>query len=135
MTRGNLGEISELRADRSLLNPHFDHYLLADRSCELRKIALPTGGEHLSFIYPNNHLIFCCDLAHVTSPSSTQFGFQHATLYSKAERLVLDLFNSSHNEDNLYTFLDNGTLIRLVYKPTVCFNFSIWCLSFNDDYF
>jgi hypothetical protein len=30
----------------------------------------------------------------------------------------LDLFNSTPDQDHLYTFLDNGTLVKLVYKPS-----------------
>lgn len=45
MARNNLGDIVELRADRSLLNPHFDHYLLSKRSAQLHKVDLPTNGK------------------------------------------------------------------------------------------
>lgn len=117
MSKTNLGVITELRADRSLLNPSFDHYLLANRSSVLRKIELPNGGKILFTLNYNQNV----HLAYFSSPSSKQFGFQHATLYSRVERLVLDLFNSSSNEDHLYTFVENGSLMKLVYKPTVSF--------------
>jgi hypothetical protein len=47
MTKSDLGEIIELRADRALLNPHFDHYLLSKRSSQLHKLELPSNGELL----------------------------------------------------------------------------------------
>ncbi|KAI6205913.1 NudC domain-containing protein 1 [Aphelenchoides besseyi] len=95
MKRSDFGEIKSLRVDRSLLNYDFDHYLLANRKPEMRKIDLPsTALQHL--------------------PSAQQWGFQHVKMFSSVERLILDL--SIDTEDHLYVFTETGALIKVVYK-------------------
>ncbi|KAI6226876.1 NudC domain-containing protein 1 [Aphelenchoides besseyi] len=98
MKRSDFGEIKSLRVDRSLLNYDFDHYLLANRKPEMRKIDLPsTALQHL--------------------PSAQQWGFQHVKMFSSVERLILDL--SIDTEDHLYVFTETGALIKVVYKSNL----------------